>query len=56
MNKKFDCVEMKHQAARIIQKKISKLSRAEELEYWKNHAADMRKQQKKLIKKIKELQ
>jgi len=31
---KFDCVEMKHKAARIISRKISKMSREEELAYW----------------------
>lgn len=53
MNKKFDCVEMKHRAARIIQKRISKLSREEELEYWKTQTRELREQQRKLIKKVK---
>ncbi|MHB9013011.1 MAG: hypothetical protein ACYC49_12410 [Ignavibacteriaceae bacterium] len=53
MNKKFDCVEMKHRAARIIQKRISKLSREEELEYWKAQTQELREQQKKLLKKVR---
>ena len=53
MNKKFDCVEMKHRAARIIQRRISKLSREEELEYWKTQTHELREQQKKLLKKVK---
>jgi hypothetical protein len=52
MNKKFDCVEMKHRAARIIQKKLSKLTREEELEYWKTQTKALRKEQKKIIKKV----
>jgi len=52
MNKKFDCVEMKHRAARIIQKKISELTREEELEYWKAQTKELREQQKRLIKKV----
>lgn len=53
MNKKFDCVEMKHRAAIIIQRRISKLSREEELEYWKTQTRKLREQQKRLIKKAK---
>ncbi|MCL5030382.1 MAG: hypothetical protein M1480_15330 [Bacteroidetes bacterium] len=53
MNKKFDCVEMKHRAARIIQKRISKLSREEELEYWRIQTRELREQQRKLLKKVR---
>ena len=52
MNKKFDCVEMKHRAARFIQKRISKLSREEELEYWRIQTRELREQQRKLLKKV----
>jgi hypothetical protein len=52
MNKKFDCVEMKHRAARIIQRKLSKLTREEELEYWKAQSKALREEQKKTIKKV----
>jgi hypothetical protein len=53
MNKKFDCVEMKHRSARIIQKRISKLTREEELEYWRTQTRELREQQRKLMKKVK---
>ncbi|MFH1194859.1 MAG: hypothetical protein V1720_04045 [bacterium] len=53
MKKKFDCVEMKHKAARIIQTKISKMSLEEELEYWKEQTKKMTALQKKMIKKRK---
>lgn len=33
---KFDCVEMKHIAARIISRKLSKMTREEELAYWRD--------------------
>ena len=33
---KFDCVEMKHRAARIISRKLSKMTREEELAYWRD--------------------
>jgi hypothetical protein len=35
IKKKFDCVEMKHQGAESIAEKISELSPADELEFWK---------------------
>lgn len=54
MNKKFDCVEMKHKAARIIQKKLSKMSREEELEYWKAQSVKLEKRRKRLINQQKE--
>ncbi len=53
MNKKFDCVEMKHRAARIIQKRTSKFTREEELEYWKSQTRELREQHKKLLSKLK---
>lgn len=53
MNNKFDCVEMKHRAANIIQKKLSKLSRKEELEYWRVQTQELRKQQRILLKKVR---
>ena len=48
MKKVRDCVEMKHQAARIIQRKVSHLTREEELEYWKVKGQELREQQRKL--------
>jgi len=53
MNKEFDCVEMKHKAAIIINKKISKMSRKEELEYWQDISKEMKEEQKKLKSNIK---
>jgi hypothetical protein len=35
ISERFDCVEMKHRAARIISRKISKMTREEELAYWR---------------------
>lgn len=50
MNKRFDSVEMKHKAARIIHKKLLTYSREEELEYWKDQSRKLHEEQKKLIK------
>jgi hypothetical protein len=35
IKKKFDCVEMKHKGAESIAEKISGLSPADELDFWK---------------------
>jgi len=35
LTEKFDCVEMKHKAAKIISQKLSKMTREEELAYWR---------------------
>ncbi len=43
MNKAFDCVEMKHRSADRIRKKMGKLSAKEELQYWKETTALLKK-------------
>lgn len=45
MNKKFDCVEMKHKAARKISRRLSKMTREEELQYWHQKIKKYRSQQ-----------
>lgn len=45
MNKKFDCVKMKHAAAQRITRRLSKMTREEELEYWHKKALEYRRQQ-----------
>jgi hypothetical protein len=42
MNRKFDCVEMKHKAAAKIQKETGKMSRKEELAFWKKKYEEMK--------------
>ncbi|HEY3282343.1 MAG TPA: hypothetical protein VGN26_08735 [Armatimonadota bacterium] len=41
MTKTFDCVEMKHAAARVVQEKTSGLSQAEELEFWRRGTEEL---------------
>ncbi len=53
MSKEFDCVEMKRKAARIINEKLSKLTPAEELEYWQEKSRVLKQQQRRRIKKHK---
>jgi hypothetical protein len=53
MKKNFDCVEMKHKAARIIQTKLSGMTRDEELLYWKEQSKELGALQKKIALKGK---
>lgn len=43
----INCVEMKHKAAEIINKKTAKMNRKEELEYWKSKTIHPTKKQQK---------
>jgi hypothetical protein len=53
MNKAFDCVEMKHKGADRIRKKIGKLSAKEELQYWKEMTASLKKHKMQISEKHK---
>ena len=41
IKKKFDCVEMKHKGAESIAEKISGLSPADELDFWKTRNQEL---------------
>ncbi len=49
MNKKFDCVEMKHKAAEKIQGKLAGFTIQEELKFWKKQTESLRKYQRSLL-------
>ena len=51
MNKTFDCVEMKHRGAEKIRKKITKLSADEELRFWQEMTASLKKRKEQIIEK-----
>ena len=53
MNKEFDCVKMKHKAAEIINRKTSKLSIEEELNYWNKIAIELKHEHRGSKKKIR---
>ena len=53
-NKKFDCVEMMHNGAKEMQKKISKLTNDEKLIYWKKRYDEINQKQMLLREKISE--
>jgi len=51
--KKFDCVEMMHDGAAGLKKKISLFTREQELEFWRKSTQALRDQQKKIRDKKK---
>lgn len=53
MNKAFDCVEMKHKGADRIRKKIGKLTAKEELKFWKEMTASLKKHKMQVLEKQK---
>jgi hypothetical protein len=53
MNKNFDCVEMKHKGAQEIRKKIGKLKQNEELRFWEEMTASLKKRKLELEGKKK---
>ncbi len=50
MNKKFDCVEMKHKAAQKIRKETKDFSLEEELSFWNKQTNLLRKLKKQIHK------
>jgi hypothetical protein len=48
MNKTFDCVEMKHQGAEKIRKRIGKLTPKEELQFWKEMTASLNERKSRI--------
>ncbi len=51
MIENFNCVEMKHNSAEQIAKKLSGLSPQQELDFWKNTTREMINKKNKLKKK-----
>lgn len=51
--KRFDCVDMKHQAAIKVQAKLSKMSREEQLEYWQARTDELLEFQRRAIRRRK---
>lgn len=47
--KPFDCVEMKHKAAEIVQAKLATMSRDEKVRYFQERTKTLRELQQKLI-------
>ena len=51
--KKFDCVEMMHEGAIAVKKRISGLTLEQELGFWRKSTQALRDQQKKIRDKKK---
>ena len=52
----FDCVEMKHQGAAVIQKQLESKSREQQLRYWQEGTEVLKRLQKKLRNEADNLQ
>ena len=39
--KSFDCVEMKHRGAAIVQARLANMTREEQLAYWRERGRDL---------------
>ena len=48
-NKSFDCVEMKRKGAEIVQQKVASLSPDQQLEFWREGSAALRRQMKAVV-------
>jgi hypothetical protein len=44
--KPFDCVEMMHQGAARLRKKLAGMTEAQELDYWREQTAELRRKAK----------
>jgi hypothetical protein len=47
--KRFDCVDMMHRGAKRIYRATKNLSRSQELEYWRQKAAELLPRHTKLV-------
>ncbi len=49
--KAFDCVELQHRAGEAIYEKTKDMTREEELAYWAERSAELRREQEELQRK-----
>jgi len=54
MNKKFNCVKMKHQGAEQLLKKLSGLTPEQELEFWQKRTEALQTLHQKILAKTKQ--
>ncbi len=50
--KTFDCVEMKHRGALLLQKKLKRKSLAQKLDFWQKETEELKKAQKSAKKRV----
>ena len=51
MKKTFDCVEMKHRAAREVQVKLAGMTLDEQVTYWERRGRELRKRKAEKVAK-----
>jgi len=50
MTKDFDCVDMKHQAGQKIQKKLTSLTKKEEVKFWRSRSERLRSRKEQEVR------
>jgi hypothetical protein len=53
MNRDFDCVEMKHNAAQKIQMRLASFTRKEEIKFWESRTEQLRIQKRRAERQSK---
>jgi hypothetical protein len=53
MKKKFDCVEMKHKGAEVVQARLAGMTREEQLAYWEERTRALLALQQEVIARKK---
>jgi len=53
MNKKFDCVEMKHQGAEQLLKRLSGFTPEQELAFWQKRTEILKKSRQNILAQAK---
>lgn len=56
MNKEFDCIKMKRKGAEKLHKKLAGLTLPEELKFWQERTAELKKEQENLRRSRRERQ
>lgn len=51
--KTFDCVEMKHQGAALVQERLSRMTREEQLAYWRERGRELEELRARVIARQK---
>lgn len=53
MKKTFDCVEMKHHGAQIVQARLAAMTLDEQVAYWESRGIDLLKRKAAILAKAK---
>jgi len=48
MTKSFDCMEMKHRGAEVLQKRLAGMTLEQEIEFWRKRSEEFDREQQRL--------